>query len=122
MAGSLEGSANAAVTRIAARKTWARPLRWRSVRVCLVYDRLYPQSIGGAERWMRDLAVRLVEEGHEVTYLTTVQWLPGDPPSLAGVQVLGLAATGAIYGESRRTLGPPLRFGAAVLRHLWRHG
>jgi hypothetical protein len=29
------------------------------MRICLVYDCLYPWTVGGAERWMRDLAERL---------------------------------------------------------------
>jgi glycosyltransferase involved in cell wall biosynthesis len=92
------------------------------VRVCLVYDHLFPQTIGGSERWMRDLAVGLVEAGHDVTYLTMRHWAEGAPPSLAGVRVVGLTRPGRVYGDARRTLRPPLRFGFAVLRHLVRHG
>jgi glycosyltransferase involved in cell wall biosynthesis len=92
------------------------------MRVCLVYDRLYPQSIGGAERWLRDLVLRLATLGHEVTYLTMDQWTPNPPPSVEGVHVIGLIPNGRVYGEGRRALLPPLRFGFAVLRHLARHG
>jgi glycosyltransferase involved in cell wall biosynthesis len=92
------------------------------MRVCLVYDRLYPQSIGGAERWLRDLALRLATLGHEVTYLTTDQWTPNPPPSVDGVHVIGLIPQGRVYEEGRRGLLPPLRFGFAVFRHLARHG
>jgi glycosyltransferase involved in cell wall biosynthesis len=92
------------------------------VRICVVYDHLYPQTIGGAERWLRDLAVRLAESGHEVTYLTMRHWDETSEPSLPGVRIVGLVPAGHVYTEGRRTLGPPLRFGLAVLRHLWRHG
>jgi len=91
------------------------------VRICLVYDHLFPQTIGGAERWMRDLALRLAESGHEVTYLTMRHWSTHAPPSLPGVRLFGLTAPGRIYDQERRTLGPPLRFGFAVGRHLFRH-
>ena len=37
------------------------------MRVCLVYDCLFPWTYGGAERWYRNLAERLAAEGHEVT-------------------------------------------------------
>ena len=47
------------------------------MRVCLVYDCLYPHTVGGAERWYRNLAERLVGEGHEVTYVTLRQWRRG---------------------------------------------
>jgi glycosyltransferase involved in cell wall biosynthesis len=92
------------------------------VRVCLVYDHLFPQTIGGAERWMRDLALYLARAGHDVTYLTLRHWDAGAPPELESVRVLGLAAAGKVYEDERRTLGPPLRFGFAVARHLARHG
>jgi glycosyltransferase involved in cell wall biosynthesis len=92
------------------------------VRICLVYDHLFPETIGGTERWMRDLALRLASLDHEVTYLTLRHWDDDAPPRLGGVRVIGLARPGRIYAEERRSFGPPLRFGVAVWRHLWRHG
>jgi glycosyltransferase involved in cell wall biosynthesis len=92
------------------------------VRICLVYDHLFPQTVGGAERWMRDLALRLAARGHEITYLTMVHWGPDTPPALPDVRIVGLTPPGRVYGETGRTLGPPLRFGLAVARHLARHG
>ena len=92
------------------------------MRVCLVYDHLFPQTIGGTERWLRDLGLRLSELGHDVTYLTMRHWDSAAPPSLPGVRILGLTRPGSIYGRDRRTVGAPLRFGIAVARHLFRHG
>jgi glycosyltransferase involved in cell wall biosynthesis len=91
------------------------------VRVCLVYDHLYPASIGGGERWMHDLAVALAAAGHDVTYLTMRHW-DGVPPELAGVRIVGLVPAGTVYTDDRRSLGPPARFGLAVGRYLLRHG
>ncbi len=91
-------------------------------RVCLVYDHLFPQTVGGAERWMRDLALHVAASGHDVTYVTMRHWDESERPSLAGVRVLGLTPAGRVYRRERRTLMPPLRFGLAVARHLWRHG
>ena len=51
--------------------------------ICLVYDCLFPHTIGGAERWYRELALRLVADGHDVTYLTLRQW--DDEPDLTHV-------------------------------------
>lgn len=92
------------------------------MRICLVYDHLFPQTIGGTERWMRDLALRLAALDHDVTYLTMRHWEASTLPSLPGVRVLGLVDPGRVYGAERRTFGPPLRFGLAVARHLLRHG
>ncbi len=92
------------------------------MRVCLVYDHVFPQTIGGTERWLRDLATKLAELDHEVTYLTMRHWHSSPKPVLPGVNVLGLVDPGRVYGRERRTFGPPLRFGLAVGRHLARHG
>lgn len=71
---------------------------------------------------MRDLALRLAALDHDVTYLTMRHWDAAAPPSLPGVRVVGLVAPRRVYGPDRRLLGPPLRFGLAVARHLIRHG
>jgi glycosyltransferase involved in cell wall biosynthesis len=92
------------------------------VRICIVYDCLYPHTVGGAERWYRALAERLAAAGHEVTYLTREQWEPGTDPGVDGVNVIAVSGGGPLYDEQgRRTVGPPLRFGAGVLRHLLRN-
>ena len=59
-----------------------RRREWLSVRVCLVYDCLFPHTVGGAERWYRTLAERLAAAGHEVTYLTLRQWERGEEPAM----------------------------------------
>jgi len=92
------------------------------VRICIVYDHLYPHTIGGAERWLRDLALRLAAAGHEVTYLTMRHWEAGDEPSLHGVRIVGLVPARGVYSDTRRTFGPPVRFAIGVTRHLLRHG
>jgi glycosyltransferase involved in cell wall biosynthesis len=89
------------------------------VRVCLVYDCLYPYTVGGAERWYRNLAERLVAEGHDVTYLTRRQW--DGEAEVPGVRVLAVAPRMELYARGRRRLLPPLVFGIGVWRHLRRH-
>lgn len=99
-------------------------------RILVVYDCIYPWSIGGAERWYRALAERLAASGHDVTYLSLRQWepRPGQAPAmpaspdLAGVRVIGAGPNLALYTGDRRRLWPPLRFGLGVLWHLVRHG
>ncbi|HET8556840.1 MAG TPA: glycosyltransferase [Gaiellaceae bacterium] len=92
------------------------------MRICIVYDCLYPHTVGGAERWYRNLALRLAEDGHEVTYLTMRQWGDGEGPDLPGVRVVAAAPRMPLYTEDRRRIRPPLVFGLGVLRHLIRHG
>ncbi len=94
------------------------------MRVCVIYDCLFPHTVGGAERWYRNLSERLAADGHEVTYLTLRQWGRGErPDAVAGTRVLSAGPRMALYtaGGRRRTL-PPLVFGVGVLWHLLRHG
>ena len=89
------------------------------MRVCLVYDCLFPHTVGGAERWYRNLATRLTADGHDVTYLTLRQWPRGTDPGLPGVRVRVVGPRMALYTASgRRRILPPLVFGAGVLLHL----
>jgi glycosyltransferase involved in cell wall biosynthesis len=93
------------------------------MRVCVVYDCLFPYTVGGAERWYRALAERLAAQGHEVTYLTLRQWDRGQAPELPGVRVRVVGPRMALYdGPGHRRILPPLVFGAGVLAHLARHG
>jgi glycosyltransferase involved in cell wall biosynthesis len=92
------------------------------VRICIVYDCLYPYTVGGAERWYRNLAERVAEAGHEVTFLTLRQWDRGAVPDLPGVDVVAVAPGMRLYAAGRRRIWPPIRFGFGVLRHLLHHG
>jgi glycosyltransferase involved in cell wall biosynthesis len=93
------------------------------MRICVVYDCLFPHTVGGAERWYRNLAERLAGAGHEVTYLTLRQWDRGEHPQIDGVRVVAVGPRMALYtADGRRRILPPLVFGLGVLWHLLRHG
>jgi glycosyltransferase involved in cell wall biosynthesis len=93
------------------------------MRICLVYDCLFPHTVGGAERWYRVLAERLAAAGHDVTYITLRQWSRGEDPGVPGVDVRVVGPRMALYdGPGHRRILPPLIFGAGVLWHLARHG
>lgn len=88
------------------------------MRICIVYDCLYEHTVGGAERWYRSLALRLSEQGHDVTYATMRQWDRHEQPDLDGVRVVAVAPRMELYGNGRRRILPSLVFGFGVLRHL----
>ena len=93
------------------------------MRICLVYDCLYPHTIGGAERWYRELGARLASEGHDVSYLTLRQWDPGFDASYDGVHVIEAGPRMDLYDADRkRRMAPPVAFGLGVFWHLLRHG
>lgn len=92
------------------------------MRILIMYDCLFPHTVGGAERWYRNVAERLAAEGHDVTYVTLRQWEPGEDVSFGGVDVVAVGPRMELYVDGRRRIAPPLVFGAGVLRHLVRHG
>jgi glycosyltransferase involved in cell wall biosynthesis len=94
-----------------------------SMRICLVYDCVFPYTVGGAERWYRNVAERLAAHGHDVTYLTLRQWERGERGEIPKVRVVAVGPRMALYTEAgRRRILPPLAFGLGVLLHLLRDG
>jgi glycosyltransferase involved in cell wall biosynthesis len=93
------------------------------MRICVVYDCLFPYTVGGAERWYRNLAERLAAAGHEVTYLTLRQWDRDERPELAGARIVAAGPRMSLYtADGRRRILPPLVFGLGVFWYLLRHG
>jgi glycosyltransferase involved in cell wall biosynthesis len=92
----------------------------RSMRIAIVYDCLFPNTVGGAERWYRSLAERLGQR-HSISYLTRRQW--GEEGPQTPFRTLDVGPGGELYTSSgRRRIWPPLRFGIGVFLHLVRHG
>ena len=90
------------------------------MRIAIVYDCLFPYTLGGAERWLRLLAEDLARD-HEVTYVTRRQWPGRHSPDIPGVECVAVSPAGPLYTPGgRRRIGPPLRFGAGVLWHFVR--
>ena len=92
------------------------------MRICIVYDCIYPHTVGGAERWYRNVAQRLADDGHDITYLTMRHWDAGQEPDIPGVRVVAIAPRMPLYAGDRRRILPPLVFGSGVLWHLLRYG
>lgn len=92
------------------------------LRICLVYDCLYPWTVGGAEHWYRQFAEGLAAAGHKVTYLTRRQWGTDDAPRLPGIDVVAVSKREPLYtDDGRRRIAEAVRFGGGVLRHLRRN-
>lgn len=91
--------------------------------VCLIYDCLFPYTVGGAERWYRNLAERLAADGHQVTYITRRQWDQATRPDIDGVDVRVVSPRMGLYTRSgRRRILEAVVFGAGVFTHLLRNG
>lgn len=96
----------------------AGPLAGR--RIAVVYDCLFPYTVGGGERWYRNLAEALATAGADVTYLTRRQW--DEPPRIPGISVVAVSGRSQLYDANGvRKLLPTVRFGAGLFRWLVRH-
>lgn len=91
------------------------------MRIALVYDRLYPQHIGGLERYYDALA-RGLAEANTVSYIT--RGVDGvDPVGFRPYRVVTVAPSSPYYSaRGNRRIWPTVRFGIGVFVHLLRHG
>ncbi len=87
--------------------------------VAVVYDCLYPISIGGGERVYRRMAERLGDRCAHVDYVTRRHWGEGRAPTVATASVDVVAVwSGEIYDASgTRTPSSALRFAWSIFRH-----
>jgi glycosyltransferase involved in cell wall biosynthesis len=86
----------------------------RRLRILLLYEAVYPDTIGGVETRNWELGRALGRRGHEVTLAGFCAPLPGEPPN---VRVLPLGPSPRLYNAGgRRSTRAALRFAAAVAR------
>jgi glycosyltransferase involved in cell wall biosynthesis len=85
-----------------------------TLRILLLYDCLYPGSVGGVEHRNHELAKALAARGHQVT-LAGFAAAPSSPSP--GVEILPVAPPGRLYtAAGKRSTGEAVRFARAVLR------
>ena len=90
------------------------------MKIAIVYDCLFPNTLGGAERWYRNLAERL-DRSHSVTFVTRRQW--GEEGPETSFETIAVSPGGGLYTSAgRRRIWPPIRFGIGVFLHLVRRG
>lgn len=89
--------------------------------IAIVFDCLYPFSIGGGEKQYRQFADEFVKKGQSVDYLTRRQW-EGPDPRLGGIAVRSIAPNYSLYDAEgvRRPLAA-LRFAIRLLSYLLHH-
>ena len=89
------------------------------MRIAFVYDTSYPETKGGVERRVWELARRLARRGHEVHLLVPHGW--DGPPTIEreGVLLRGVCRSRPLYTpRGRRAVRPALVHAIGVLRLL----
>jgi glycosyltransferase involved in cell wall biosynthesis len=92
------------------------------MRVCVACDRLYPYTVGGADRWYRNLAEGLARRGEDVTFVTQRQWPREVGAEVPGVDIVTIGPRVELYDDTRRRILPGIVFAFGLLRHLLRAG
>lgn len=91
------------------------------MKIALIYDRLFPQNIGGLERYYDALA-RGLADSNSVSYITR-EVDSEDPPGFRPYRVIKVAPNSPFYSaRGNRRIWPTVRFGFGVFVHLLRHG
>ncbi len=91
------------------------------MRIAVVFDCLFPWTMGGGERLYRVFAEEFAAAGHKVTYLTRQQW-DGEPPVVKDIDVTVVSTDRELYDATgTRTLGPAIRFAHGLFNHLRKH-
>ncbi|HEV7667301.1 MAG TPA: glycosyltransferase family 4 protein [Thermoanaerobaculia bacterium] len=86
----------------------------RRLSILLLYDCIYPGSVGGVEHRNYELARALAARGHRVTL---AGFADGKDTPAPGVETLPLGPRGRLYAASgKRSTGQALRFAAKVAR------
>lgn len=84
------------------------------MRILLIYDCIYPESLGGVEYRNHCLAQALVERGHTVTI---AGWVKNPHIPSTGVKIFPLRYNTKIHdGTGRRSFLASLRFAVAIAR------
>lgn len=87
------------------------------MRIAIIYDCWYPGTLGGAERWLDELARCFVQDGHDVDYVT----LKFPDQHRVPYRVVTVGEPSPLYRDSgvRRTV-PSIRYALEISRFLRR--
>ncbi len=85
------------------------------MKIAFVYDVIYPYVVGGVERRVWELSIRLARRGHEVHIFGMKYWAGEDVIQKEGIFLHGVCPPREIYTNGRRSIGEALYFARKVL-------
>jgi glycosyltransferase involved in cell wall biosynthesis len=89
------------------------------MRIAFVYDTVYPESKGGVEKRVWELARRLARRGHRVHLLVPKAWDGPDSIERDGVVLEGVCSARPLYtSRGRRAVWPAIAHAIGVYHHL----
>ncbi len=90
------------------------------MRIAILYDCLYPYTVGGAEHWYRKLS-EFLDQSHDVTFVTRRQWDRKHEPEVDFSIEIVSGGSELYTRDGVRRLLPPLRYGLGVFFYLLRN-
>ncbi|MCM2326179.1 MAG: glycosyltransferase family 4 protein [Candidatus Woesearchaeota archaeon] len=92
------------------------------MKIAIIYDMLYPYSIGGAEWRNFSLAKHLVLRGHEVHLFGTKMWAGESIKKVSDrFYIHGISSYNGKYFRGRRRIFEPIKFSIALFFELLKH-
>lgn len=90
------------------------------MKIGYIYDVIYPETIGGVEKRIHELGVRLAARGHEVHLYGMKYWAGPDVIHREGMILHGVCPAMGLYTEGRRSILQAIRYTFGLARYLVR--
>lgn len=90
------------------------------MKIVYVYDAIYPETIGGVEKRIYELGIRLAAAGHDVHLLGMKYWEGPDTILQDGMTLHGVCPAMDLYTGGRRSISQALRYTGGLIPHLVR--
>jgi glycosyltransferase involved in cell wall biosynthesis len=84
------------------------------MRIAILYDCVYPYTIGGVERRVREIGRRLAARGHEVHHFGMTFWDGPGTIEEGGVHIHGVSPASPLYSGGRRAILPAARYAGSL--------
>lgn len=88
------------------------------MKICYIYDVIYPETIGGVEKRIHEIGIRLASRGHEIHLFGMKCWDGPDTIHRNGMVLHGVCPAMGLYTGGRRSILQALRYTLALIPHL----
>ncbi|PKL60854.1 MAG: glycosyltransferase family 1 protein, partial [Methanomicrobiales archaeon HGW-Methanomicrobiales-4] len=88
------------------------------MKIAYIYDVTYPETIGGVEKRIHEIGIRLAGMGHEVHLYGMKYWEGPDTIRRDGLIIHGVCPAMGIYTEGRRSIFQAIRYTIGLIPYL----
>ena len=88
------------------------------MKIAYIYDVIYPETIGGVEKRIHEIGIRLSGMGHEVHLYGMKYWDGPDVIQRDGLIIHGVCPAMGLYTDGRRSILQAIRYAAGLIPYL----